>query len=105
MSRPVPKFDIEPVLRHYGADIPYRTGSKVRMCCPFHDDRNPSATLLRDGQRFVCFACDLNEDALGLLMREEGIDFASAIERAKTITGTGSGTAPSEPEPVSWLFA
>ncbi|MDQ3224316.1 MAG: CHC2 zinc finger domain-containing protein, partial [Gemmatimonadota bacterium] len=61
MSRPnVTRFDIEPILRHLGADIPHRNGAKVPVRCPFHDDRHPSATVLRDTQRFICFTCDLH---------------------------------------------
>jgi len=33
-------------------------GEYLQICCPFHDDKNPSAALYKDRWLFKCFSCD-----------------------------------------------
>jgi hypothetical protein len=47
--------------------------------CGFHRDRTPSASV--HGDRIRCFACNESWDAIGLVMRSEGLNFVEAVER------------------------
>jgi hypothetical protein len=50
------RLDIADVLRSAGVDVPALGGQRrVKVCCPLHDDREPSAVVDTDG-RFHCFA-------------------------------------------------
>lgn len=46
----------------------------------YHGDRNPSATINLSTGYYKCFACDLEGDALALVMDEEGLDFKGALD-------------------------
>lgn len=75
------------VLVHYGLDGVEPAAGRTKVHCPFHDDSNPSASVDVAKQRFVCFACDMSHDAYSLVMQQEGVSFASAVERVEEITG------------------
>lgn len=49
--------------------------------CPFHDDRNPSGGIYRDGGhwRFRCFVCDITLDYWDILARHENLDIAEVL--------------------------
>ncbi|MCR5010521.1 MAG: DNA primase [Clostridia bacterium] len=40
----------------------YKVDRYGKMCCPFHQDRHPSA---KADERFHCFVCNIDEDAIG----------------------------------------
>lgn len=85
------KLDIQVVLEHYGMDL-HRlksSGTTDHLRCPFHGaDRNPSASVDLDEQRFKCFACDVSGDGWDIVMRQEGIeDWADAFEFARRNLG------------------
>lgn len=50
-----------------------------KVCCPFHDDRQPSATVKRGF--FHCFVCGVSHDAIGILMQRDGHSFKEAVRR------------------------
>lgn len=90
-QREVPKPPISEVLAAVTGipadSVPTGTGW-VRMHCPFHSDRVPSASVNHDSQRFRCFSCDRDGDGLDLLMNEQGLDWREAVDRAKQLGGT-----------------
>jgi hypothetical protein len=49
-----------------------------KICCLFHDDREPSCHIYDD--HFHCFGCGVHGDAIDWLMMVEGLDRAAAIE-------------------------
>lgn len=84
-------FPIEPVLEHFGADLSVGKGNNwIKIPCPFHHpDSNPSGSYSRRARKFHCWSgcTDLAEDALGLLMRFDFLDFQAAVAEATRITG------------------
>lgn len=83
------KFPILPSLVSLGADTSlreYRSG-RTKILCPFHSERNPSATIDWDKQRFRCFACGVAGDAVDLWQTEGGLTRAAARDRAEEISG------------------
>lgn len=86
MEDEIPKFSMREYLetRHNVYSIYRDTGySKIR--CPFHDDSEASASVNLDSNYFKCFGCDVSGDVIDLIMLEEGVDFATALESAKGI--------------------
>lgn len=58
-----------------------KTGKEYVACCPFHDERTPSFTVI-PAKRFVhCFGCGAHHDAIGFLMRMTGVDFVGAVRQ------------------------
>jgi hypothetical protein len=45
--------------------------------CPFHEDRNPSASIHKG--RFHCFGCNLSLDPFAFVARAQGTDFHGAL--------------------------
>lgn len=93
------KAPIFPILEFYGLDAIDPGGGRMKCICPFHDESRPSASVDLDKQRFRCFACQVQGDAIDIIMQQEGLDFIGAakfleenfgIERKKISSGSGS---------------
>jgi hypothetical protein len=91
------KDGIEAVLHHYGADMVPSSQRFKKMKCPFHEDRNASASVSIDAGKFRCFSCDIPRmtgetgkavDALDIIAWKEGLtDFASTVAEYERISG------------------
>ncbi|MET0653680.1 MAG: VapE domain-containing protein [Hyphomicrobiaceae bacterium] len=46
---------------------------------PGHDDRNPSASIFDNDEKWRCHACDLSGDVIDLVMLHRGLDHAGAV--------------------------
>jgi putative DNA primase/helicase len=56
-----------------------REGGRIKVCCPFHDER--SASCLVDHQRFHCFGCGADGDAIDWVQQTRGIEWRAAVEQ------------------------
>ncbi|WP_435270908.1 CHC2 zinc finger domain-containing protein [Streptomyces sp. 1222.5] len=98
MSRPpraVAKPPIAEVLKHYySIDVKERAGWS-KILCPLHVEENPSASVNTEKQRWNCFVCDVSEDSIDVIMREEGIGFRQAQNWAhERFGGSREGVSP-----------
>jgi DNA primase len=66
-----------------------RSGSELKGCCPFHNEKSPSFTIFSGGQRFHCFGCGAGGDVLDFVRRSHGVGLREA---AGMLTG---GNVPS----------
>ncbi|MET7984541.1 CHC2 zinc finger domain-containing protein [Streptomyces sp. NPDC005281] len=93
MSRPlraVTKPPIAAVLKHYySIDVKQRAGWS-KILCPLHVEENPSASVNPDKNRWNCFVCQVSEDSIDVVMREEKFGFREAQAWAHARFG-GSG--------------
>jgi DNA polymerase len=71
--------------------LPFAGGDKV--CCPFHDDIEPSCKIYPD--HYYCFGCEARGSALDWLIRVEGL----SAEDAQALLRDGPGSEQSEYEP------
>ncbi len=56
-----------------------RYGNRFRACCPFgHQDDNPSFFIF-EKNRFHCFSCKENGDAINFIMKLHGLNFRDAV--------------------------
>ena len=78
------KVNIVPVLEHYGATVPTRSGW-AKMKCPFHNDSHASAAVHLGDNAFKCHGCQYKGDAYAIIMQKEGVDFREAITIAEGI--------------------
>ncbi len=54
------------VAEHYG----YKVSRSGMMCCPFHDDRNPS---MKVDENFICFGCQEKGDVITFVSKLFGL--------------------------------
>lgn len=56
-----------------------RAGKEFEACCPFHDERTPSFTVIPNKGFYHCFGCGAHGDALDFYQRITGKDFRGAV--------------------------
>jgi DNA primase len=58
-----------------------RSGAEYAGLCPFHNEKTPSFTVNDKKGFFHCFGCGVHGDAVGFVMKTEGLSFPEAVER------------------------
>lgn len=72
------KNDIVDVISSY---LPVRQkGRGFWALCPFHNDRNPSLSINREGQYYHCFVCGAGGDIFKFIQNYENCTFMEAAE-------------------------
>ena len=56
-----------------------RAGKEHKACCPFHSEKTPSFYVYDD--RFHCFGCGENGDAISFVMKSQGLSFMESVQR------------------------
>lgn len=56
------------------------TGSSYTGLCPFHSEKTPSFHVSPARSMFHCFGCGAGGDVITFVMREENLDYISALE-------------------------
>lgn len=62
-------------------------GSEFVCICPFHDDKNPSMTIVPERQFYKCFACGAGGDVFNFVRDYHKMTFAEAMEFLVTRSG------------------
>jgi DNA primase len=63
------------------ARIPLKkAGHEYKACCPFHNEKTPSFSVVPNKQFYHCFGCGAHGTAITFLMEYEHMDFIEAIE-------------------------
>lgn len=55
-----------------------RSGRHWKGCCPFHNEKSPSFYVYEDG--YHCFGCGVHGDAVGFVMKSQGMQFLEAVD-------------------------
>ncbi len=58
-----------------------KRGREHSGLCPFHSEKTPSFTVSEEKGFYHCFGCGAHGDAIGFVMRMEGLSFPEAVER------------------------
>jgi DNA primase len=58
-----------------------RSGAEYAGLCPFHNEKTPSFTVNDKKSFFYCFGCHEKGDAVGFVMKTEGLSFPEAVEK------------------------
>lgn len=56
-----------------------KNGRNYTGLCPFHSEKTPSFVVSMDKQIFHCFGCGAGGNALGFIMKIEGLEYPDAI--------------------------
>ena len=90
------RFPIVPILMEYGGEWAEEGLGWRKYKCPFHGDRQASASINTEQGVFNCSAakgCPTG-NAVQIIMKEEGLSLGSAVERAKAISGSDGQSLP-----------
>ncbi len=85
------RADIVDVIQSYIALK--RAGANFKALCPFHREKTPSFMVSPQRQMFHCFGCGAGGDVFGFVMKQEGVDFATAVRLLAERTGVVIETA------------
>src|SRR5947208_53291 len=64
-----------------------RVGSRFVGLCPFHAEKTPSFSINPEINRYYCFGCQANGDAISFVREVEHLDFVDAVERLAARAG------------------
>ena len=84
------KLTILAVLQHYGL----KTNKHDMLCCPFHEDKEPSLKVYPKTDTFNCFGCQANGDVIEFIQLKENVSKHEAILKATAMIN------PSEIKPL-----
>ena len=75
-ARAVPLLE---VVQRLELGTPVKKGKELAVCCPLHEDKNPSLQLNPAKRVWYCNPCGIGGDAIQLYMRARRIEFAEAV--------------------------
>jgi DNA primase len=76
-----------------------RSGSEYAGLCPFHNEKTPSFTVNDKKGFYHCFGCGEHGDAVGFVMKTEGLSFPESVEKlAREVNLPVPRTTPAERE-------
>jgi len=58
-----------------------RSGANFKAPCPFHDEKSASFMVNAQRQKYHCFGCGVDGDAIGFTMAYEKLSYPEAIEK------------------------
>jgi DNA primase len=57
-----------------------KAGKDYKACCPFHEEKTPSFTVVPNKQIFHCFGCGESGGAIDFIKKFDHLDFVEAVE-------------------------
>ena len=64
-----------------------KKGDRYWGCCPFHNEKTPSFTVVEDKGFYKCFGCGEGGDIISFTMKINNMDFRAAIEELANMAG------------------
>lgn len=76
-------LDFFALLDHYGFETKSTGRTQTKICCPFHEDANPSCGINLEKKVFNCFSCGAKGNVLDFFALMEGFDPTKPAELRK----------------------
>ena len=57
-----------------------KAGKDYKACCPFHEEKTPSFTVVPTKQIYHCFGCGESGGIIDFIMKYDHLAFVEAIE-------------------------
>ncbi|MCH5163177.1 MAG: DNA primase [Clostridiales bacterium] len=57
-----------------------KKGNTYMACCPFHNEKTPSFSVVPDRQFFHCFGCGVGGNAISFVMKANNVEFIDALK-------------------------
>ena len=94
------RLTILAVLQHYGL----KPNKNDMLCCPFHEDKEPSMKIYPKTETFNCFGCKANGDTIEFIQLKEKCSKHEALKKATELINpneTIKHKVQAPPEPSS----
>lgn len=59
----------------------HRSGSRLRCCCPFHEEKTPSFFVNTSRNTYHCFGCGEHGSPIDFVMKKESLSFVEAVRK------------------------
>lgn len=70
----------QPIEGLYSFEKPRKHGNRIMAICPFHQEKTGSFVIYRDKNKFHCFGCGIQGDAVDFFMKLNKVNFKQAVE-------------------------
>jgi len=74
------RIDLGDLIASYGVAVRH-SGSSLKACCPFHNEKTPSFNINVAKGFYHCFGCGESGDAIKFVMKQEGLSFVEAVKK------------------------
>ena len=64
-----------------------KSGSTLKACCPFHNEKTPSFNVNTRKNFYHCFGCGASGNAINFLREHDNLSFIEAVEELAKIAG------------------
>lgn len=64
-----------------------KAGKEYTSCCPFHNEKTPSFTVIPDKQFYHCFGCGASGNAITFIMEHDKTSFLETVEELASAAG------------------
>ncbi|MFG1482992.1 DNA primase [Halobacteriovorax sp. HFRX-2_2] len=75
----VNEIPISDLIERYGVHL-VRKGNNLYGVCPFHDDTNPSMSVVNDKKIYKCFSCGAGHSHFDFVMNLQSMEFIEAMK-------------------------
>jgi DNA primase len=58
-----------------------KEGANLKACCPFHQEKTPSFIVFTSSQRYHCFGCQENGNAINFIKKITNSNFTEAVKK------------------------
>lgn len=80
-----------------------KKGSSYMGLCPFHNEKTPSFSVLREKGYFHCFGCGEAGDVISFIMKKENLTFTEAVTKlAEDFQVHMQEYSPEEEKKIKW---
>ena len=73
------RIDLIDLISSYGIQV-QGNGGGAKCKCPFHNEKTPSFSIDANKGLYYCFGCGEAGDAIKFVMKQEGVDFPTAVK-------------------------
>ena len=58
----------------------HKQGGRATGVCPFHNEKTGSFTIYLKQNKFYCYSCSAGADVIDFVMKQQGVDFLTAVK-------------------------
>ena len=80
------RIDLADLISSYGIQVKH-SGSSIKACCPFHNEKTPSFNINNSKGFYHCFGCGETGDAIKFVQKMDGLSFVEAVKNLASRCG------------------
>lgn len=92
--------DLVTVIENFGVQLT-KAGPEYKAICPFHQETSPSFTVTPSANRYFCFGCGANGDAIQFVQDYAGLSFVDAVNQLNGKSSSDTEIKPRAPRVIA----